>query len=65
MRQTLSETHRLIDTTLNMVIIRLGDILLPAADDNFFREATRWDNSNEWMQAERKFRLRHWKGLQI
>ena len=26
MRRTLDETYRMIDTTLNMVIIRLGDI---------------------------------------
>lgn len=57
MRQTLDETYRLIDTTLNMVIIRLGDILLLAADGDFLREAARLDNDNEWMQAEREFRL--------
>ena len=57
MRQTLDETYRLIDTTLNMVIIRLGDILLHATDADFLREAARLDNYNEWMQAEREFRL--------
>ncbi len=57
MRQTLDETYRLIDTTLNMVIIRLGDILLRAADDDFLGEAARLDNYSEWMQAEREFRL--------
>lgn len=62
MRQTLDETYRLIDTTLNMVIIRLGDILLRAVDDDFLREAARLDNYNEWMQAEREFRLCHGKG---
>ena len=57
MRRTLDETYRLIDTTLNMVIIRLGDILLHAADHDFLREAARLDNYNEWMRAEREFRL--------
>jgi hypothetical protein len=57
MHRTLDETYRLIDTTLNMVIIRLGNILLHAADDDFLREAARLDNYNEWMQAEREFRL--------
>ena len=57
MRQPLDETYRLIDTTLNMVIIRLGDLLLLAAADDFLREAARLDNYNEWMQAEREFRL--------
>jgi hypothetical protein len=55
--RTLDETYRLLDTTLNMVIIRLGDILLHAADDDFLSEAVRLDNYNEWMQAEREFRL--------
>lgn len=32
MRRTLDETYRLIGTTLNMVIIRLGDIPLLAAE---------------------------------
>jgi len=61
-RRTLDETYRLMDTTLNMVIIRLGDILLRTADDDFLSEAARLDNDNEWMQAEREFRLCHWKG---
>ncbi len=33
--RTLYETHHLIDTTLNMMIIRLGDLLLQASDDEF------------------------------
>ena len=57
MRQTLDETNRLIDTTLNMVIIRLGDIHLHATDADFLREAARLDNYNEWLQVEREFRL--------
>ena len=56
MRQTLDETYRLIDTTLNMVIIRLGDILLLVADADFLREAARLDNYNGRMRAERQFR---------
>ena len=57
MRRTLDEIYRLIDTTFNMVIIRLGDLLLNVADDDLLREAARLDNYNEWMQAEREFRL--------
>jgi len=56
-RRMLDETYRLIDTTLNMVIIRLGDIQLHTSDDDFLREVVRLDNYNEWMQAEREFRL--------
>lgn len=55
--RTLDETYRLIDTTLNMVIIRLGDILLKETDGDFLREAAQLDNYNEWLQAEREFRL--------
>lgn len=54
--------------TLNMVImviIRLGDILLHAADDDLLREATGLDNYSDWVQAEREFRLCHWKGMRI
>lgn len=50
-RQTLDETYSLIDTTLNMMIIRLGGIQLQHTDDGFLREAGRLDNCNEWMQA--------------
>jgi hypothetical protein len=52
MRQTLDETYRLIDTTLNMVIIRLGDILLIAADA-VLHEVARLEIYDEWMQAEK------------
>ena len=62
-RHTLDETYRLIDTTLNMVIIRVGDILLESVDADFLREAARLDNYNEWMQAEREFRL--CRGLRV
>ena len=58
-RLTLDETYRLIDTTLDIVIIRLGDIQIQPSDDNFLREVARLDNDNEWMQAEREFRLCH------
>jgi hypothetical protein len=56
-RQTLDETYRLLDTTLNMVIFRLGDILDEPTNAGFKREAARLDNYHEWMQAEREFHL--------
>lgn len=58
-RQTLEQTYRLIDTTLNMLIIRLGDIQLHSTDSDFLGDVTRLDNFNEWMKAEREFRLCH------
>lgn len=41
MRKTLDVTYRLIDTTLNILIIRPCDLLLLAAADNSLREAAR------------------------
>jgi hypothetical protein len=56
-RQTLGDTYRLIDTTLNMVIIRLGDVLLQDNDNDFINEVQRLDNYGDWINAEREFRL--------
>jgi hypothetical protein len=56
-RDVLSETFRLIDTTLNMVIIRLGDVGRVQDDTMFLREAGGLDNSADWVKAERAFRL--------
>ena len=56
MRQALDETYRLIDTTLNMMIIRLVDILLHPAHDDFRRKAARLDNYNDLIQADCEFR---------
>jgi hypothetical protein len=55
-RETLDETYRLLDTTLNMVIIRLGDIRLKD-EDELLKEAARLGNYEAWMNAEREFRL--------
>jgi len=56
-RQTLEDTYRLIDTTLNMIIIRLGDIMLPGKEDSFIDEVIRLENFDGWINAEREFRL--------
>ena len=56
-RKTLGENYRLIDTTLNMIIIRLGDILMPVNEPNFVQEVAKLDNFDDWMRAEREFRL--------
>jgi hypothetical protein len=56
-RQTMAENYRLIDTTLNMIIPRLGDILLPANAPIFIQEVIKLDNYGDWMRAEREFRL--------
>ena len=56
-RQTMGENYRLIDTTLNMIVIRLGDILLPGNEPGFVQEVAKLDNYDDWMRAEREFRL--------
>ena len=56
-REAMDETCRLIDTTLNMVIIKLGDISYEAADTDLLREVARLDNYTDWMTAEREFQL--------
>src|SRR4029077_3627047 len=57
LRGTLDETCRLIATALNMVIIRLGDILQQKGQNEFLCEAAKLDNYYDWMRAEREFRL--------
>ncbi|MDN7177821.1 hypothetical protein M0D69_07260 [Caballeronia sp. SEWSISQ10-4 2] len=55
-QETLNETYRLLDTTLSMVIIRLGDIRLKD-EDELLKEAACLGNYEAWMNAEREFRL--------
>src|SRR5271166_2957727 len=55
-QQTLSEAYRLMNVTVTMVIVRLGDIRrMP--DDKFLDEVARLDNYEEWLKTEREFRL--------
>ena len=56
-RLVMEDTCRLIDTTLNMVIIRLGDILAADKEQDFMQEVIRLDNYDDWINAEREFRL--------
>jgi hypothetical protein len=56
-REIIDETCRLLDTTLNMVIIKLGDISQETTDSIFLDEVARLDNYADWMTAEREFRL--------
>jgi hypothetical protein len=56
-REIIDETCRLLDTTLNMIIIKLGDISQKQMDSDFLDEVARLDNYADWMKAEREFRL--------
>ncbi len=55
-RQTIDDTYRMIDITLNMIIIRLGDILLDD-ENNFIQGTIELGNYGDWLRAEREFRL--------
>ena len=56
-RQTMDEAFRLIDTTINMVIFRLGDVLFIENDNYFLAEISKLDYYKEWVEAERELRL--------
>ena len=56
-RVKAGETFTVLDTTLSMLIIRLGDILLRNDDADFTNEVMSLDNYHEWLEAERRFRL--------
>lgn len=57
LRITFDETFRLLDTSLNMVIIRLGEILRISDDSAFAVEVGQLNFDPSWSQAEREFRL--------
>lgn len=56
-RQVIGQNYQLLDTTLGMIAIRLGDILLSSDDAKFVNEVARLDNYPEWMRIEREFRM--------
>lgn len=56
-RQVLDDTNQLIHTTLNMIILRLGDILRISDEGAFLQEVYGLENYAEWTETERKFRL--------
>lgn len=56
-REVIGQNYQLLDTTLGMIAIRLGDILLPANDAKFIDEVAKLDNYPEWMRIEREFRM--------
>ena len=56
-RQVIGENYQLLDTTLGMIVIRLGDILLPANQPKFIDEVAKLDSYLDWMRIEREFRM--------
>ncbi|MEZ4868083.1 MAG: hypothetical protein R3C14_42535 [Caldilineaceae bacterium] len=56
-REVLSETCRLLDTTLNMVIAKLGHIASIKDDTEFLKAVKALDNYEEWLRVEREIWL--------
>ena len=56
-REKLNETFTLLDTTLTLLIIRLGDVMLQEDDYEFRSELERLDNYDDWLRIERDVRL--------
>jgi hypothetical protein len=60
-RETLSGTYIMLDTTLNMIILRLGDIMLKLdspkhrSEEQFIEEVIKLDNYKGWRDANREF----------
>lgn len=57
LRNTLDETFKLMDTTLNMIIIRLSEIIRITDDATFLNEVSQLSVDASWTKAEREFRL--------
>ena len=53
----MEENFQLIQSVLNMVIVRLGDILIETDEVTFKREVINLGNYNDWLEVERQFRL--------
>lgn len=56
-RDVLGETYLLLDTTLNMVISRLNDILLMESIQDQLDDIEKLSYWDDWYKAERNFRL--------
>jgi len=57
LRTTFDETFKLLDTSLNMITIRLGEIVRITDEQNFKDEVGQLSYDASWTQAEREFRL--------
>jgi hypothetical protein len=57
LRGTFDDTFKLLDTSLSMIIIRLGEIIRITEDANFIKEVNQLSNDVSWTQSEREFRL--------
>jgi hypothetical protein len=56
-RKVLDDTFKMMDTIINMIIIKLGNINHIADDSQFLNEVTLLDNYQDWLTKERDFEL--------
>jgi hypothetical protein len=56
-RNVLGETFSMLDVSLNMIISRLGDILIQSNNDLKLSEIKNLQYKMDWLETERKFRL--------
>ncbi len=56
-RDVLGETYSMLDVSLNMVISRLADTLREPNDDFKLQAVQNLEYMNDWLEAERRFRL--------
>lgn len=56
-REAVGKSYQLLNSATNLIILRLGDILLLEKPSAFISEMRKLDNIEEWMTLEREVRL--------
>ena len=56
-KAAVKDSYALMNSAVNLVFLRLGDILLLDKKGEFLKEVRRLDNAQEWLQLERDVRL--------
>ena len=56
-REQLGDTFKLLDSTLTLIIIRLGDLLQIENKEDFLEELGCLNNYRDWLRLEREIRL--------
>lgn len=56
-KDAVKDSYTLMNSAVNLVFLRLGDVLLLEKKQEFLKEVRRLDNAQEWLQLERDVRL--------
>jgi hypothetical protein len=56
-RQAVSQSFELLNAAMNLILLRLGDLLLIEKKTDFIRELKKLDNNKAWLELERDVRL--------